>query len=210
MKNVQNTFWQSKKEIIILNVLSASKPRLIKILNEEKALYQNLYSTTTASSDNLIETSTKELLSNPNLPKLSEIDRAFCNQAISIEDSSKALQGLSNNKSPGCDGIPVEFYKFFWSKIKNLVFISFVWSLKSGELSDDQKWGVITLVPKKDKNLCQLKNWRPISLLNVDYKILQNFLRLTYKKFSAKLSTQIKLAILRVGSLGKLYAPLEI
>ena len=159
----------------------------IEILNEEKAFYQNLYSTTTASSDNSIETSTKELLSNPNLPKLSEIDRALCDQAISIEECSKALQGLSNNKSPGCDGIPVEFYKFFWSKIKNFVFNSFVWSLQSGELSDDQKRGVVTLVPKKDKNLCQLKNWRPISLLNTDYKILTKLFASRLQKILGKI-----------------------
>ena len=129
----------------------------IEILNEEKAFYQKLYSTTTASSDNWIETSTKELLSNPNLPKLSEIDKTFFDQAISIEECSKVLQGLSNNKSPGCDGIPVEFYKFFWSKIKNLVFNSFVWSLQSGELSDDQKWGLSHLFLKKIKISVNLK-----------------------------------------------------
>ena len=43
-------------------------------------------------------------------------------------------------------------------------------------LSSDQRRGVITLVPKKGKDLCMLKHWRPISLLNVDYKILTNVL----------------------------------
>jgi hypothetical protein len=35
---------------------------------------------------------------------------------------------------------------------------------------------ILTLVPKKDKDIRQLKNWRPISLLNADYKILAKVL----------------------------------
>ena len=40
-----------------------------------------------------------------------------------------------------------------------------------GELSISQRQGIISLIPKKDKDLLSLKNWRPISLLNTDYKI---------------------------------------
>ena len=59
--------------------------------------------------------------------------------------------------------------------------------MQSGELSDDQKWGVITLVSKKDKNLCQLKNWRPISLVNVDYKILTKLFASCLQKILGKI-----------------------
>jgi len=42
----------------------------------------------------------------------------------------------------------------------------------------DQKRGVITLIPKKGKNKLLIKNWRPITLLNTDYKILAKLLAL--------------------------------
>ena len=40
-----------------------------------------------------------------------------------------------------------------------------------GEMSVSQRRGVITLLPKEDSNLSLLSNWRPITLLNTDYKI---------------------------------------
>lgn len=43
-------------------------------------------------------------------------------------------------------------------------------------MSYDQRKGIITLVPKKDKDRTNLKNWRPISLLNFDYKLVANVL----------------------------------
>ena len=49
---------------------------------------------------------------------------------------------------------------------------SFNFSLQSGMLSPSQRNGVITLLPKKDKDPLQVKNYRPITLLTTDYKIL--------------------------------------
>ena len=83
-----------------------------------------------------------------------------------------ALKNLANNKTPGSDGFPAEFYKFFWSDIKIIVMDSFNHSYKMGKLSNDQRRGILSIIPKKDKDLRLLKNWRPLSLLNTDYKIL--------------------------------------
>ena len=95
---------------------------------------------------------------------------------MSIEECGRALRLLKYNKSPGCDGFPAEFYKFFWNKINFFLITSFMWSYQNNQLSTDQKRGIITLVPKKGKDICSLKNWRPISLLNIDYKILTKVL----------------------------------
>ncbi len=53
---------------------------------------------------------------------------------------------------------------------------SLLHSINTGELSIEQKRGVITLLPKKNKDRLFLKNWRPISLLNTDYKIIAKLL----------------------------------
>ena len=79
---------------------------------------------------------------------------------------------MDNGKSPGTDGFTVDWYKFFWCDIKSFVFDSLNFAYTKGELSVDQHRGIITLIPKKGKSRTLLKNWRPISLLNTDYKIL--------------------------------------
>ena len=78
---------------------------------------------------------------------------------------------MNNNKSPGSDGINTEFYKLFWNDIKTYLIKSLNYSLQIGELTALQKQSIINLIPKKDKDPTNLANWRPISLLNIDYKI---------------------------------------
>jgi len=78
---------------------------------------------------------------------------------------------MANNKSPGSDGLTVEFYKIFWSTLKEHYIKSINYSFENGELTALQKQGIITLIPKSDKDLDYISNWRPISLLNIDYKV---------------------------------------
>ena len=75
---------------------------------------------------------------------------------------------MNNDKSPGNDGIKIEFYEFFW--IKNSLSHSTKKSVVSGQLSTSQKQAVIKLVKKKNRDKQLLKSWRPISLLNIDTK----------------------------------------
>ena len=75
-------------------------------------------------------------------------------------------------KTSGTDGLSAEFYKFFWPEVCTKMIGSFNYAFQSGALSISQKRGIISLIPKKDNDKTILENLRPISLLNVDYKIL--------------------------------------
>ena len=101
-----------------------------------------------------------------------KLQAKLCEGIITEQECAEALRGMNNGKSPGSDGFTVEFFKVFWKDIKILLLESINYSFLQGELSVDQKRGIITLIPKKDKIRLLLKNWRPISLLNTDYKIL--------------------------------------
>ena len=78
---------------------------------------------------------------------------------------------MQNNKSPGSTGFTVEFFKFFWKDLGHFLVKSLNYGFENRELSSTQKEGIITCIPKGDKSKKYIKNWRPISLLNVSYKI---------------------------------------
>ena len=77
---------------------------------------------------------------------------------------------MKDNESPGPDGFTIEFCKVFWTELATMVLNSLNYAYRSGSLSVTQKQGVITCIPKTDKDRNKLKNWRRISLLNVVYK----------------------------------------
>ena len=89
---------------------------------------------------------------------------------ISIEELELSVRAQNNDKAPGIDGIPAEFYKTFWPLIKYdfLDMINYSISCKCLPLSCRR--AIITLLPKAG-DLGEIKNWRPVSLLCNDYKI---------------------------------------
>ena len=175
-----------------------------EILKYEESFYKTLY---TAPQTNLNETQKQEEAANyfkdNTLPKINEVDKKSCDNDITIEETGIALKDLANGKSPGSDGFTPDFYKFFWSSIKNLVFESISYANNNGQLSIDQKRGVINLIPKKDKDPRHLKNWRPISLLNTDYKIITKILANRIKKILPSIINPDQVAYLKKRFIGQ-------
>ena len=119
---------------------------------------------------------------NQDINVLSDMISAFLDCEISDEEFEQILKEMKKNSSPGSDGLPIEFYIVFWLKIKSVFIASIKMGLQKGCLSVTQREGLITLLPKKDKDTLFIKNWRPLSLLNVDYKILAKCLANRIKK----------------------------
>jgi hypothetical protein len=82
---------------------------------------------------------------------------------------------MAAGKSPGGDGLPAEFYKEFFSDIGPIL-IKIANAQSNRPLARSQRKGIITLLPKKDSDTALLSNWRPVSLVNTDYKILSKTL----------------------------------
>lgn len=106
---------------------------------------------------------------------LSDPEAALCEGDITGAECLSALSSMKNNKSPGIDGLPYEFYQRFWNLLGTDLVAVLNSCISSGSLSFSQRTGLITLLYKKNDKL-DTKNWRPISLLCTDYKILSKVL----------------------------------
>lgn len=100
------------------------------------------------------------------------MDRRRLEQPILAEEFRNALGQLNHNKCPGTDRLTTEFYQTFWPEIHEMFCACIQQSITEGCFTVEQQRGVITLIPKKAANRRQVKNWRPITLLNTDYKIV--------------------------------------
>ena len=145
------------------------------ILQEEKNFFRKLFTSSNPSKLESYE-SYNAFFRSENIPKLSETAKNKCDNVISLAECAQALKDMKNGKSPGTDGFGCEWYTFCWPDIKHLVHESICYAYHNGRLSIDQCRGIITLTPKPGKDRSLLKNWRPISLLNTDYKIIAKIL----------------------------------
>ena len=110
---------------------------------------------------------------------------------------------MASNKSPGTDGPPAECYKVFWNHVKPFLLNALNCSYSNGYLSITQRRGLITLVPKKNKPANLLKNLRPITLLNCDYKIATKSIANRIKKVLPKIINNDQTGFLKNRTIGE-------
>jgi len=94
---------------------------------------------------------------------------------FTLEELDNTIKQMKNNTAPGPDGFTVEFYKAFWPSIREDV-KEMLDSLYEGHLELWRlNYGVIILIPKV-KPAINVKQFRPICLLNVIHKIITKIL----------------------------------
>ena len=134
------------------------------ILNEQTKFFSNLY-----QRDNKVAFTLKP---SPGEVLVSEADKEWLDKEYTEEELYTSLTGMKNDKTPGLDGLPKEFYVKFWSYIKLPLIENYAEAVKNNRLNNSARKGLITLIPKKNRNLLLLNSWRPLTMLNLDYKIL--------------------------------------
>ena len=137
------------------------------ILENIENFYKELYTTKMKTTKNTQPDTFDNLIEN----KLSESQKELCEGRITIPECELALKKMKLKKSPGSDGLTVEFYLTFWDQIKSYLVDVYNEAHNREELPHSLNTAIISLLYKKGDRK-DLKNYRPISLTNIDYKIL--------------------------------------
>lgn len=119
--------------------------------------------------------------------KLLESEKQELEEPILESELLYSVKSMSPGKTPGSDGLTPAFYIKFWNLLAAPLSKAFNLAYDKRKLHISARRGILNLIPKKDKDPLYIKNWRPITLLNTDYKILAKVLANRMKKFLDKL-----------------------
>ena len=128
-----------------------------------------------------------DFIQNLEIPRLSNEEQATFEHDLTVQEIKNVLHSFEKNKTPGEDGFTKEFYETFFDLLNQNLLDSYNEAFQKGSLSVSQRRGVISLIPKNDCDLSELTGWRPITLLNVDYKILAKCIAKRIEPFLPKL-----------------------
>lgn len=121
--------------------------------------YQNLYLSSNPSIGNI--QTFFETISD----KIHKVDDHFknrCKKPFNITEIWKCIGNLEDNRAPGHDGLTSEYYKYVIDLLAPFILLLFEESLNKQELPVKLKQGVVTLIPKPNKNKWYFEKWRPI------------------------------------------------
>ena len=152
-----------------------------EIKEEFREFYKKLYTEEGQPNENKQEEYTKYVR------KIEEGDREDMEHPFTEKEIEVAIKELNKNKSPGPDGLTSEFYQTFQGQLIPILKKVVDQAIERGRIPEEMKLTYITLLPKDEKNRTEVSKYRPVSLLNSDYKVISKILTARLRKVMNKL-----------------------
>ena len=138
-----------------------------QIQSSFESYYKKLFTKISQNNEEEIQS----FLDSLDLPTMTEEQNQKLGAVITDSEIQSAIKRLKNNKSPGSDGFPSEWYKVLNKILTPLLLSTFNWALKKAQIPPSWKEAIISMIPKEGKDRLECASYRPISILNVDYRI---------------------------------------
>ena len=122
-----------------------------------------------------------------NFPKLNQEEIENLNRPITSTEIETVIRNLPANKSPGPDNFTAEFYQNFREELTRILRKLFQKIAEEGKLPNSFYEATITLVSKPDKDATKKENYRPISLMNINAKMLNKILAIRIQQHIKKI-----------------------
>ena len=170
--------WLSKRDMADRWVPSITQLEGKTVTGEEpvEEVFAKYYAHVYKSSVPKSAEESRELLAEIQLPELTGEQKKALDADITVNEIEQAIHGLKSGKAPGPNGLPIEFYKLQTDTLAPYLLRMFLECREQGSLPEDQRLATIVVLHKEGKPRDDCAGYRPISLLNVEAKVLAKVL----------------------------------